>query len=121
MPCITAPNCSMSRLVSPSQGSVNNFGLNCFKIHANIGRTSEGNIATKCSCKHLYVDSNVVFWFTYFLPQNCLPITANGFTHSSSSLCILWNLFTHFQFGRWKAIRQKNECLAQVIANPIVF
>jgi hypothetical protein len=57
---LMAPNRSMLILASPSQGSVSNFGLNCFKMHVNIGRLSRGGIATKCSYKHSYVDSGVI-------------------------------------------------------------
>lgn len=77
---LMAPNYLMPRLASPSQGSVDNFGLSCFKMHANIGRLSRGGVATKFSYKHLYVDSGVIYWFTSFISQNCLPIAKSGFT-----------------------------------------
>lgn len=103
---IMAPNYSMSRLVSPSQGSDSNSSPNCFRIHAIIGWLSRGNIITKCSYMHMYTYLNVVWSFTCFFPQNCLPIMRIGFTQSSSALCILWNAIPctfDLGSGAWQA------------------
>ncbi len=51
----------MPRPSNPSQGLINSFTPDCFKMHAMMGLVSSSGIVKSYSCRHLYMDYSVKF------------------------------------------------------------